>query len=128
MPDTDSGTTTDTQSREDLLRQMSFLEHLEELRKRLIYSVLSVVVGFFACYAFAEKIYGLMQAPILTALRNHHMSDSLVYLSPTEPFNLYIKISFLAGVFLPARSSSIKFGCSFRPAFTAMRSATSFPS
>src|SRR5882672_6079851 len=99
MPDTDSGTTTDTQSREDLLRQMSFLEHLEELRKRLIYSVLSVVVGFFACYAFAEKIYGLMQAPILTALRNHHMSDSLVYLSPTEPFNLYIKISFLAGVF-----------------------------
>src|SRR5258708_30375766 len=100
MPDTSSGATTETQSREDLLRQMSFLEHLEELRKRVIYSVLSVVVGFFACYAFAERIYGLMQTPILTALRNHHMSDSLVYLSPTEPFNLYIKISFLAGVFL----------------------------
>jgi sec-independent protein translocase protein TatC len=61
--------------------------------------VLSVVVGFFACYAFAERIYGLMQAPILAALRNHQMSDSLVYLSPTDPFNLYIKISFLAGVF-----------------------------
>jgi sec-independent protein translocase protein TatC len=99
MPNTSSGSTPETQSREDLLRQMSFLEHLEELRKRLIYSVVSVVVGFFACYALADRIYGLMQKPIITALRNHHMSDSLVYLSPTEPFNLYIKISFLAGIF-----------------------------
>ena len=99
MPDAGTASSTETPSRDDLLRQMSFLEHLEELRKRLIYSVLSIVVGFFVCYAFAERIYGLMQAPILTALRNHHMSDSLVYLSPTEPFNLYIKISFLAGVF-----------------------------
>ena len=99
MPDATSTPNPESPSREDLLRQMSFLEHLEELRKRLIYSVLSVVVGFFACYAFAEKIYGKMQVPIITALRNHHMSESLVYLSPTEPFNLYIKISFLAGIF-----------------------------
>jgi sec-independent protein translocase protein TatC len=98
MPDA-SSTTSEPLTREELLRQMSFLEHLEDLRKRLIYSVLSVVVGFFACYAFAEKIYGLMQRPIIEALRSHHMSDSLVYLSPTEPFNLYIKISFLAAVF-----------------------------
>ncbi len=100
MPDATSTSNPETQSREDLLRQMSFLEHLEDLRKRLIYSVVSVVVGFFACYAFAEKIYGLMQAPIVVALRRNHLSETLVYLNPTEPFNLYIKISFLAGVFL----------------------------
>jgi sec-independent protein translocase protein TatC len=87
------------QSREDLLRQMSFLEHLEDLRKRLIYSVLAIVVGFFACYYYHEQLYGLMQRPIIEALRNHHMSEALVYLSPTEPFNLYIKIGFMAGVF-----------------------------
>jgi len=100
MPEAGGTSNPEEMSREDLLRQMSFLEHLEDLRKRLIYSVVSVVVGFFVCYAFAERIYGLMQAPIIAALRNHHMSDSLVYLSPTEPFNLYIKISFLAGVFV----------------------------
>ncbi len=99
MPEVVSPPSPETQSREDLLRQMSFLEHLEELRKRLIYSVLSVVVGFVACYVYVERIYGLMQKPIVEALRNHHMSDSLVYLSPTEPFNLYIKIGFLAGIF-----------------------------
>jgi len=100
MPEAGGTSNPEEMSREELLRQMSFLEHLEDLRKRLIYSVVSVVVGFFVCYAFAERIYGLMQAPIIAALRNHHMSDSLVYLSPTEPFNLYIKISFLAGVFV----------------------------
>jgi sec-independent protein translocase protein TatC len=86
-------------SREELLRQMSFLEHLEDLRKRLIYSALSVVVGFCVCYYFVDRIYGLMQKPIVEALHRNHLSETLVYLNPTEPFNLYIKIGFLAGVF-----------------------------
>src|SRR5258708_12804252 len=104
------GSCSERASSEDLRRQMSFLDQLEELRKRLIYSVLSIVVGFFVCYAFAERIYGLMQAPILTALRNHHMSDSLVYLSPTDPFNLYINISFLPVPFFP-RPVSLYLAC-----------------
>jgi sec-independent protein translocase protein TatC len=99
MPEAASAPPPGTQSREDLLRQMSFLEHLEELRKRLIYSLVSVAVSFFICYNYREQLYGFMQRPIIEALRSHQMSESLVYLSPTEPFNLYIKIGFLAGVF-----------------------------
>jgi len=97
MPD--ATVTPETLSREELLRQMSFLEHLEELRKRLIYSVLSVVVGFGVCYTIHEKLYALMQRPITEALRNHHLSTNLVYLNPTDPFNLYIRIAFYAGIF-----------------------------
>jgi sec-independent protein translocase protein TatC len=100
MPEVSSAPLPETQSREDLLRQMSFLEHLEELRKRLIYSVVSVVAGFFVCYGFIEKIYDLVQKPIIDALRSQHMADSLVYTSPTDGFNLYIKVAFLAGIFL----------------------------
>jgi len=59
-----------------------------------------VAVGFFACWAYAEKIYGFMQAPIMTALRNNGMSEKLVYLNPTEPFNLYLKVAALAGLFV----------------------------
>ena len=99
MPEAD-GTPTDTQSREELLRQMSFLEHLEDLRKRLINSAIAIVVGFLACYGFHEKLYGLMQVPIINALREHHLSESLVYLNPIEPFNLYVKISAMAGIFV----------------------------
>jgi sec-independent protein translocase protein TatC len=82
------------------LPAMSFLEHLEELRKRLIYCVIAVVIGFFACWSYAERIFELMQKPIMVALKNNGMAEKLVYLSPTEPFNLYLKIGFLAGLFV----------------------------
>jgi sec-independent protein translocase protein TatC len=79
---------------------MSFLEHLEELRRRIIYSAIAVVVGFFLCWNYADRIYGLMQRPIMQALKRNGMAEKLVYLSPTEPFNLYLKIALLAGLFV----------------------------
>jgi sec-independent protein translocase protein TatC len=79
---------------------MGFLDHLEELRKRIIYSIISVAVGFFACWGYREQIYAVMQKPIMNALKANGMAEKLVYLNPTEPFNLYLKISALAGLFL----------------------------
>ncbi|HKD83925.1 MAG TPA: twin-arginine translocase subunit TatC [Terriglobales bacterium] len=79
---------------------MSFLEHLEELRRRIIYSFLYVVAGFCVCWWFHEQIFAAMQKPIVTALAAHKMDTQLVYLNPTDPFNMYLKISFLAGIFL----------------------------
>lgn len=88
------------QSRLDQLQAMSFLEHLEELRRRIIYAVLFVAGGFFACWWKAEVIFGYMQRPIITALAAHKMDTQLVYLNPTEPFNLYMKIGLFAGIFV----------------------------
>jgi len=79
---------------------MGFLDHLEELRKRIVYSIASVAVGFVACWWKVERIYGVMQRPIMDVLAKHHLSEKLVYLNPTEPFNLYLKIAALAGLFL----------------------------
>ena len=79
---------------------MGFLDHLEELRTRLVYSIAAVAVGFFACWWKVETIYDIMQRPIMKALRDNGMSERLVYLNPTEPFNLYLKIAALAGLFL----------------------------
>ncbi len=79
---------------------MSFLEHLEELRRRIIYSFLYIVGGFCVCWWFHERIFAIMQKPIVTALANHKMDTQLVYLNPTDPFNMYLKISFLAGIFV----------------------------
>lgn len=81
---------------------MSFLEHLEELRKRIIYAIISVAIGFVVCWGYAERIFGLMQQPIMVALKRNGMPERLVYLSPTEPFNLYLKIGLMAGVFVAA--------------------------
>lgn len=84
----------------DALTGMSFLEHLEELRRRLIYSLVSVAVCFGVAWGYADRIFYFMQRPILEALRNHKLDEKLVYLSPTEPFNLYLKVGMVAGLFL----------------------------
>ncbi len=85
---------------QDAMPAMSFLDHLEELRRRIIHSIIAVTVGFFACWRYAERIYGFMQRPIMEALHRQGMPEKLVYLNPTEPFNLYLKVAFLAGLFL----------------------------
>jgi len=88
------------ENEKDSMPTMGFLDHLEELRKRIIYSVISVAVGFGICWWKVERIYDVMQRPIIDALRANGMAEKLVYLNPTEPFNLYLKIAALAGLFL----------------------------
>ena len=84
----------------DSLPAMGFLEHLEELRRRIIFSLIAVAVGFFACWGYREQIYGFMQRPIMDALQRNGLSEKLVYLNPTDPFNMYLKVSLLAGLFV----------------------------
>jgi sec-independent protein translocase protein TatC len=95
-----SATVSSDQGNPEPLPAMGFLDHLEELRRRIVYSLAAVALGFFACWWKVEKIYDIMQRPIMDALRNNGMSEKLVYLNPTEPFNLYLKIAALAGLFL----------------------------
>jgi sec-independent protein translocase protein TatC len=78
---------------------MPLLAHLQELRKRIIFSVLGVLIGFLSCWSFADRIFGLMQEPIVHALRQHGFGGGLVYLNPTEPFNLYLEVGLVAGLF-----------------------------
>lgn len=81
---------------------MSLLEHLEELRKRLIHSAVYIIAGFFIGYSLREKIYGFMEKPILYALGKHHLPQQLNYHNPLDGFNLFLKISFMAGCIIAA--------------------------
>lgn len=81
------------------LQKMSFLDHLEELRKRLLVSLIAVVVGFFACWAFAEPIFAKLQEPLTAFLPK---GDKLAYTRLTAPFFLYMKVAFFAGLFVAA--------------------------
>ncbi len=85
---------------EEPLPGMSFLDHLEELRQRIIYSLLAVCAAFVLCFLYAENIFRIMQRPIMEALHRNNMPERLVYLNPTEPFNIYLKVGFLAGLFV----------------------------
>ena len=71
---------------------MSLMEHLTELRKRLIHSVYYLIVGFAIAYAFHVRLYDYIMAPY-TALG----LGSLSILHPTDALNLYLKTSFVLG-------------------------------
>ncbi len=79
---------------------MSFLQHLEELRRRIIYSLLGVGAGFCIAWWYHTQIFGFMQNPIMIALHAHKLDEKLVYLNPTEPFNMYLKVALIAGLFI----------------------------
>lgn len=81
------------------LPKMSFLDHLEELRKRLLISLIAAAVGFLACWAFAEPIFALLQQPLVNFLPK---GDKLAYTRLTAPFFLYMKVAFFAGLFVAA--------------------------
>ena len=80
------------------LPKMSFLDHLEELRKRLIVSIIAVFVAFLACWNFADKIFGWIQAPLTKFLPPG--DQKLAYTRLTEPFFLYMKVAFFAAIFV----------------------------
>ena len=84
---------------EDDLPKMGFLDHLEELRRRLMYSLLATAGGFLLCWAFADKIYGKLQEPLTRFLPP---GDKLAYTRLTAPFFLYMKVAFFAGLFVAA--------------------------
>ena len=80
--------------------KMSFLDHLEELRRCIIHSLIAIAVGFVACWTFADAIYAGLSRPLTQILREMHLGEQLVYTSPIAPFNLYVKLALLAGVFV----------------------------
>jgi sec-independent protein translocase protein TatC len=85
---------------QEQMPSMSFLEHLEELRTRIFHALVAVAAGMGVCFLRREWLFGLMQKPIIDTLHRYNLPDHLVYLTPVDPFNLYLKISALGGLFL----------------------------
>ncbi len=81
----------------DPMRQ-PLLAHLIELRKRLIYSLLAVIVGFAISYCFAQQIYEFLVLPLARVTEGEHRR--LIYTGLTEAFITYIKLSVWTGCFI----------------------------
>ena len=78
-------------------REMSFLEHLEELRRRLIWSVVFIGAAFALCWVFAGDLYDIASAPIRT-----NPAVTLSISRPQDIFSLYVKVTMVAAIFLSA--------------------------
>lgn len=75
---------------------MTFLEHLEELRKRIFHSVIALVIVVIPCWVFHKQLFDILARPVRKFLPE---GTELAYTTLTAPFMLYIKVSFLAALF-----------------------------
>ena len=82
---------------DDVSGRMSFLDHLDELRRRIIYAVLAIALGFTISFLFIDEIFNFIMRPLQQLLPP---GGTLIYTDPTEAFVLYIKIALLAGLLL----------------------------
>lgn len=85
---------------EDPTAKMTFFDHLSELRKRLINSLVAIGLGLCVGLYFSDKAYEYLIHPMHKALREVNLQDHLVYLSPLTPLRLYINVGLYLGVVL----------------------------
>jgi len=86
--------------------------HLEELRKRIIISLIAVAAGFLASYGFSEQIYVLIARPIKPFLKD---GNAFIFTGLTEAFFTYLKLSIFSGLILASPVIIYQIWCFIAP-------------
>lgn len=80
--------------------RMSLGAHLEELRRRVVYSIIAIVFSFILCWFFKVQILDMAKRPHKFAMEKVGLSTELQVLSYQEGFYAYMKLCFITSVFL----------------------------
>ena len=84
----------------DKNKQSSFVEHLTELRSRLVKSIVYLFIFFIVCYFFAENIYSFLLAPYAEAVKDDEVNRRMIFTALHETFITYLKVAFFAAIFI----------------------------
>ncbi|QFU09373.1 Sec-independent protein translocase protein TatC [Rhodobacteraceae bacterium THAF1] len=76
------------------------IEHLAELRTRLIRSAIAFIIGMVLCFTVATPIFNFLTGPLCQELSQRGQDCDLIFISPQEGFFVAIKVSLLGGLFL----------------------------
>jgi len=93
-PEAEGDSDDEFEAEKELGARMTFLEHLDELRKRLLYSILAIGIAFGGAWGFREYIFNFIRRPI------DQVVDELIITSATDPFTIYMKVAFVVGIFI----------------------------
>tara|TARA_B100001250_G_scaffold271705_1_gene234601 strand:+ start:395 stop:1159 length:765 start_codon:yes stop_codon:yes gene_type:complete len=81
-------------------KKSSFVEHLTELRSRLVRSIIYLFLFFILCYFFAEDIYNFLVEPYANAVKDDGLNRRMIFTALHETFITYLKVAFFAAIFI----------------------------
>ncbi len=81
-------------------KESSFVDHLTELRSRLLKSIIYIFIFFVISYTFAENIYSFLVQPYADAVKGDELNRRLIFTALHETFITYLKVAFFAAVFV----------------------------
>ena len=85
---------------DEKIKQGNFIEHLTELRSRLVKSFIYLFIFFVICYFFAENIYGFLVDPYAQAVKDDLTNRRLIFTALHETFITYLKVAFFTSMFV----------------------------
>ena len=83
---------------EDPTARMSFFDHLEELRRRIFYSLAAIGAGMCVGLYFSNEAFEILARPMIAALRDANLGDKLIYTSPLGPLRLLLSVGLYLGI------------------------------
>ncbi len=92
-----------TRDEEDTINDtpMPLVQHLAELRTRLIWSLAGFIIAFLVCYYFSKQIYSFLAQPLADILQTQTGTDRrLIFTALTEAFFTYLKVAFFGAAFI----------------------------
>ena len=81
-------------------KKLSFVEHLTELRSRLIKSIIYLFLFFIICYIFSENIYSFLIEPYANAVKDDPNERRMIFTALQETFITYLKVAFFTSFFI----------------------------
>ena len=81
------------------LKKMPLMDHITELRNRILWSLTFILLAFFLSFSFAENIYGFLTDPLAEALENSG-ERRMIYTGLAEVFTTYLKVAFFSALIL----------------------------
>ncbi len=88
---------------EEGMLRMSFMEHLEELRSRILRALFGVAIAFVVSLTFTDPLWRIVSSPAIEALKHLGFTPKLVQITPMETFSIvWVKMPLLVSLFLSA--------------------------
>jgi sec-independent protein translocase protein TatC len=81
-------------------KKMPLLDHLIELRSRLLWSVIALFAAFILCFIFAKHLYAFLVQPLAEIMAEKGLDRRMIYTALTEVFFTYVKVAFFFGAFI----------------------------